>query len=184
MGALTRMRHLPQMTDWIAHLNREVMLPRHTRLVGGFPEPFYQAPSGEIPAEVQFTKDYERSALHELAHWCIAGAARRNCDDFGYWYEPDGRSGSQQQLFFKVEVKPQALERHFCDALGIPFDVSVDNLGNIDVDGVETFRHDVGRQYSHYTSTGLPERASVIYRCLQQWRAGAGQAGTAKQTVG
>ena len=158
------------MIDWIEHLNREVMPALQIRLVGGFPEPFYQAPSGKVSAEVQFTRDYERSALHELAHWCIAGAARRLHDDYGYWYEPDGRTGSQQQLFFKVEVKPQALEKHFCDALGIAFDVSVDNLENVDIDGVETFKRDVERQYTHYASTGLPERASVIYQCLQQWR--------------
>ena len=162
------------MIDWIEYLNREVMPALQTRLVGGFPEPFYQAPSGKAPAEVQFTRDYERSALHELAHWCIAGAARRLHDDYGYWYEPDGRTGSQQQLFFKVEVKPQALERHFCDALDIAFDVSVDNLENIDIDGVETFKRDVERQYTHYASTGLPERASVIYQCLQQWRQAQG----------
>ena len=162
------------MIDWIEHLNREVMPALQIRLVGGFPEPFYQAPSGKVSAEVQFTRAYERSALHELAHWCLAGAARRQHDDYGYWYEPDGRTGSQQQLFFKVEVKPQALEKHFCDALGIAFDVSVDNLENVDIDGVETFKRDVERQYTHYASTGLPERASVIYQCLQQWRQAQG----------
>lgn len=162
--------HQPCMIDWIEHLNREVMPALQTRLVGGFAEPFYQAPAGTAPAEVQFTRDYERSALHELAHWCIAGDARLKQDDYGYWYAPDGRTGDQQQQFFKVEIKPQALERHFCEALGMPFDVSVDNLENIDIDGIETFKHDVERQYTHYTSTGLPERASVIYQCLQQWK--------------
>ena len=158
------------MTDWTEYLNREVMLPRHARLVGGFTEPFYQPQSATAPAEIRFTRDYERSALHELAHWCIAGDARRQQHDYGYWYEPDGRSGSKQQLFFRVEVKPQALERHFCDALGIQFDVSVDNLDNTVIDGVESFRHRVGQQYNLYATSGLPERASVIYQCLQQWQ--------------
>ena len=165
------------MTDWIEHLNREVMLPRHTRLAGGFPEPFYRAAAKDALAEIQFAHDHERSALHELAHWCIAGAARRQRDDYGYWYEPDGRTGSQQQLFFQVEVKPQALEKHFCAALGIPFDVSVDNLGNTELEGIATFRHAVEQQYSHYAATGLPERASVIYRCLQQWQQAQGRQG-------
>jgi elongation factor P hydroxylase len=163
------------MINWLDHLNREVMLPRNTRLAGGFPEPFYKAPSGEAPAEVQFTRDYERSALHELAHWCIAGESRRLQDDYGYWYEPDGRTGSQQQLFFEVEVRPQALEKHFCEALDIPFDVSVDNLGNTGVDGVDNFKNNVEQQYTRYTTTGLPERASVIYQCLQQWKLAQGR---------
>ena len=158
------------MIDWIDHLNREVMPDLQTRLVGGFAEPFYQAPTRTAPAEVQFTRDYERSALHELAHWCIAGDVRLKQDDYGYWYTPDGRTSSQQQQFFRVEVKPQALERHFCDALGIPFDVSADNLENTDVDGIETFKRDVEHQYTHYASIGLPERASVIYQCLKQWK--------------
>jgi len=157
------------MIHWIDHLNCEVLLPRNTRLAGGFPEPFYKAPSGDAPAEVQFTRNYQRSALHELAHWCIAGDSRRLHDDYGYWYEPDGRSSEQQKLFFKVEVKPQAIEKHFCEALSIPFDVSLDNLDNNVIDGLEAFRNNVERQYTHYTTTGLPERASVIYKCLQQW---------------
>ena len=163
------------MINWLDHLNREVMLPRNTRLAGGFPEPFYKAPSGEAPAEVQFTRDYERSALHELAHWCIAGNSRRLQDDYGYWYEPDGRTGKQQQLFFEVEVRPQALEKHFCKALGIPFAVSVDNLGNTAVDGVDSFRNNVEQHYTRYAKTGLPERASVIYQCLQQWKLAQGR---------
>lgn len=163
------------MTDWITNLNQEVLLPQHVRLVGGYPEPFYKAPTGKSPAEIRFTRDYERSALHELAHWCIAGESRRRQDDYGYWYEPDGRSGNQQQLFFAVEVKPQALEKHFCDALAIPFDVSVDNLDHNDIEGTETFRNNVEAQYIQYTASGMPERASVIYRCLQQWQQGQGR---------
>ena len=158
------------MINWLDHLNREVMLPRNTRLAGGFPEPFYRAPSGEALAEVQFTRDYERSALHELAHWCIAGDSRRLQDDYGYWYEPDGRTDQQQASFFEVEVKPQALEKHFCHALDLPFGVSVDNLGNTAVDGIDEFKTDVDRQYARYAATGLPERASVIYDCLHQWK--------------
>ena len=163
------------MTNWLDHLNNEVMLPLRTRLAGGFSEPFYKAPSADASAEVRYTRDYERSALHELAHWCIAGDSRRLLDDYGYWYEPDGRSGRQQQLFFEVEVKPQALERHFCDALEIPFDVSVDNLDNTAVDGIDNFKNNVEQQYNHYVATGLPERASVIYQCLQQWKRAQGR---------
>lgn len=133
------------MTDWLEHLNKEVLLSRGTRLAGGFSEPFYKPPAGHSLAEVQFTRDYERSALHELAHWCIAGEARRRMDDYGYWYEPDGRTDRQQARFFEVEVKPQALEKHFCTALDISFNVSVDNLGNTRVNGIEDFKARVDR---------------------------------------
>jgi len=158
------------MTDWSEHLNEAVLLAYGTRLLGGFSEPFYKASAENLLAEVQFTRDYERSALHELAHWCIAGEARRRLDDYGYWYEPDGRTDRQQARFFNVEVKPQALEQHFCQALDIPFDVSVDNLGNTGVDGIDNFKASVDRQFALYAATGLPERASVIYDCLYQWK--------------
>ena len=118
------------MPDWIATLNDTVLAAYRTRLVGGFDEPFYLAFRGDKPAEIRFTHDYPRSALHELAHWCVAGEVRRRQDDYGYWYAPDGRTNAQQQQFFQVEVIPQAFEKHFCTALGIPFAVSVDNLCN------------------------------------------------------
>ena len=158
------------MTEWFEHLNREVLQRHGTRLVGGFPEPFYKAPTTNTLAEIQFTRDHERSALHELAHWCIAGKVRRRMDDYGYWYEPDGRTEQQQARFFEVEIKPQALEKYFCQALEIPFHVSIDNLGNSGIDGIDQFSAGVDRQYATYTAAGLPKRASVIYSCLHQWK--------------
>ena len=158
------------MTDWSEHVNKEVLLDYGTRLVGGFSEPFYKAPAGHAMAEVQFTRDYERSALHELAHWCIAGDERRRLDDYGYWYKPDGRTDEQQARFFAVEAKPQALEKYFCHALNVSFDVSVDNLGNTGVDGIDEFKADVDRQFDRYAATGLPARAAVIFDCLYLWR--------------
>lgn len=95
-----------------------------TQLVGGFDEPFYQAD----PAQIQFRLDYPRSALHEVAHWCVAGPERRRQDDYGYWYAPDGRDAQQQALFERVEVRPQALEALFCEACGLEFSPSLDNL--------------------------------------------------------
>jgi len=157
------------MPDWIHDLNDAVLSAYCTRLVGGFDEPFYLTFRGDAPAEIRFTRDYERSALHELAHWCVAGEARRRLDDYGYWYAPDGRSNAQQQLFYKVEIKPQAIEKHFCMALGIPFAVSVDNLGNGAVDGSAVFSAAVDECFTHFVNNGLPERAVEVYRCLQQF---------------
>jgi elongation factor P hydroxylase len=158
------------MPDWIAILNHTVLSSYRTRLVGGFDEPFYLAYRSGKPAEIRFTRDYERSALHELAHWCVAGEARRRLDDYGYWYAPDGRSDDQQQAFFRVEVTPQAIERHFCAALGISFAISVDNLGNSAVHGIEAFRTDVEARFNHYARCGLPHRAAAIFRSIQASR--------------
>lgn len=106
----------------------------NTRLTGQAEEPFYQPACDDMPAQIFYTRDYFRSALHEIAHWCVAGPARRQLADFGYWYEADGRDAGQQQAFLQVEVKPQALELLFCAATGHRFRVSLDNLGGEAVD--------------------------------------------------
>ena len=101
---------------------------QHTVLVGGAEEPFYLPAQDGQPAKVIYTRDYFRSALHEIAHWCVAGVARRRLPDFGYWYAADGRSAEQQAEFQRLEIKPQSLELLFCAAAGHPFRVSLDNL--------------------------------------------------------
>ena len=70
-----------------------------TKLIGGADEPLYlpEGPGGIH--QVRFRKDYYASALHEIAHWCIAGVSRREMLDYGYWYEPDGRNMQQQAAF-------------------------------------------------------------------------------------
>jgi len=157
------------MVEWVEHLNNAVLINHGTLLIGGFPEPYYKAAGTTSLAEVQFTRDYERSALHELGHWCIAGKQRRLVNDYDYWYVPDGRSDEQQRLFFDVEVRPQALEKYFCSALTLPFDISVDNLGNRPQSGVDEFSDRVDEQYSRYQVEGFPSRATEIYVCMQQW---------------
>ena len=103
----------------------------HTKLVGGACEPFY-AP-GTREARVYFREDYASSALHEIAHWCIAGVDRRQKPDYGYWYS-DERDVEQQRRFETVEVKPQALEWIFSEAAGIDFRVSCDNFDESTLD--------------------------------------------------
>ena len=97
----------------------------NTVLCGGAEEPLYQPGA---PHRIVYTRDYFRSALHEVAHWCVAGEKRRQLPDYGYWYAPDGRDAAQQRAFEQVEVRPQALELLFCEACGHPFSVSLDNL--------------------------------------------------------
>lgn len=157
----------------IDRLNQTVLARFNTRLVGGYPEPFYKAATENEFAEIRFTRDHIRSALHELAHWCVAGRERRQQDDYGYWYAPDGRSDVQQRLFFQVEIIPQAIEKHFCNALGIPFAVSVDNLGNPSVSGIEDFTRAVDQTCSDYALHGLPARAASICGALHHWKDGA-----------
>jgi len=100
-----------------------------TKLIGGAAEPEYLPASLDEPFHrLYYRHDYFSSALHESAHWCIAGKERRKHIDFAYWYEPDNRSIDQQALFECVEAKPQALECLFSLATGMTFRPSVDNL--------------------------------------------------------
>jgi elongation factor P hydroxylase len=161
----------------VEHINQEVLRAYSTVLRGGAEEPFYRAPRlekkpdgtvQELPAVIEFRHDYLRSALHELAHWCIAGSQRRKQDDYGYWYEPDGRSCQQQQAFFQVEIKPQALEKTFCEALAVDFTVSIDNLGGEPpaAHDIQAFQDAIARQQQLWQENGLPPRAVLIHESL------------------
>ena len=138
----------------------------NTRLVGGAAEPVYLPADAQEPMHrIVFTLDYFRSALHEVAHWCVAGAARRELLDFGYWYAPDGRSAEQQAAFEQVEVKPQALEWLFCAAAGHSFRVSLDNLSGETSDPTP-FKRRVVAQVQDYLRTGIPERPARFVDAL------------------
>ena len=131
----------------------------NTILKGGGDEPLYTPRGSQCPYNtIYFTRDYISSALHESAHWCIAGDARRELCDFGYWYEPDGRSDCQQVEFERVEIKPQALERIFSYACGQVFRISVDNLTS-ETEASLTFTDAVHQQTLDYCLSGLPGRA-------------------------
>lgn len=137
-----------------------------TLLIGGGVEPFYRAcgDSGG-PNLIIYSADFLQSALHEVAHWCIAGRARRSLDDYGYWYVPDGRDIHQQRLFEAVEAPPQALEWILSRAAGQRFRVSVDNLSG-EADAATDFRQEVSRRAQRYLTTGLPPRAARLADAL------------------
>ncbi len=97
-----------------------------TRLQGGAEEPIYEA-RADGTATIYFRADYASSALHEVAHWCIAGRARRRIEDYGYWYRAK-RDCDQQHQFQCVEARPQALEWVFSVAADVSFRVSADNF--------------------------------------------------------
>jgi len=138
-----------------------------TRLKSGFEEPLYLPATKHRQAEVRFRADYVSSALHEIAHWCIAGKMRRQLEDYGYWYAPDGRDEEQQKQFENVEVKPQALEWIFSLAAGVKFHLSADNLS---LGGSsEQFALAVIRQALEYVENGLPERAEMFYQALVKY---------------
>ncbi len=148
-------------------INDRVLRRFNTEMVGGFDEPYYAAAQEHIPAQIQFRYDYFRSALHELAHWCVAGDVRRLLDDYGYWYAPDGRNQDEQAAFFNVEVKPQAIEWAFAMLCQLTFDVSVDNLDQSEeVTGINEFKQSVKTQLLDYIETGFPERAQEILELL------------------
>lgn len=138
-----------------------------TILRGGAEEPLYQPDTGSGSAIIYFRHDYVRSALHEVAHWCLAGSSRRGFTDYGYWYTPDNRDEVRQAAFYQVEVRPQALEWIFCDTLRIPFSVSLDNFG-VTSEDIEacTFKSRVQLEKSKMLEKGLPARAYRFNRAL------------------
>ncbi|WDE13596.1 elongation factor P hydroxylase [Thalassomonas haliotis] len=141
----------------------------NTRLIKGDDEPLY-LPAGENCSyhQIIFARGYYASALHEIAHWCIAGQARRLLEDFGYWYLPDGRSEQQQQAFEQVEIKPQALEWAFCVAANKRFNVSADNLNGAGADTM-AFKVAVYRQVLNYLEVGFPPRGQQFIDALAKF---------------
>lgn len=141
----------------------------NTRLVKGAKEPVYLPANNQCNYhQIIFAHGYFSSALHEIAHWCIAGESRRLLEDYGYWYVPDGRDQQQQNQFEHVEVKPQALEWAFCVAANKPFNVSADNLNGCEAD-TTGFRLNVYQQVQCYLKNGFPERANKFIHALAQY---------------
>lgn len=141
-----------------------------TELVRGGHEPVYYPRSQHYPWDrVIFAHGYYASALHEISHWCIAGDDRRRLVDFGYWYNPDGRTQDQQKEFEVVEVKPQAIEWILSRSCNHGFNVSLDNLnGDIHLaeQSARVFKENIWQQVQHYLQHGLPKRAHVFSQAL------------------
>lgn len=143
------------LTHWLINLFNKLFNQTNigitpTILEYGTDEPEYFPSDGCNPARIEFAHGFFASALHEISHWCIAGKHRRTLNDFGYWYESDGRDEQAQAVFEQVEIKPQALECLFNQACGKYFYVSQDNLNaNFDT-SKSTFAHDVYEQANQY----------------------------------
>ncbi len=155
--------------DKLIELFNAIFSAENTRLVRGEGEPIYMPADATNPYHrIEFAHGYFSSALHEIAHWCIAGRARRKLVDYGYWYCPDGRNAEQQTEFEKVEVKPQALEWAFSVACGRRFGVSTDNLNGIEPDRF-AFAQQVKKQLANYLQDGFPLRAQRFIKALQHY---------------
>lgn len=155
-------------TNWLIRLFNTLFSDKHVILARSNGEPEYFPAVGHEPARIEFAHGYFASALHEISHWCVAGDARRELPDFGYWYAPDGRSAAQQQAFERVEIKPQALECLFTLACGRHFRVSQDNLSaDFDTSG-STFALDVYNQVENYIAKPhtLPRDAKTLLHTL------------------
>lgn len=156
-----------------------------TILVRGGDEPVYLPRDETFPWDrVIFAHGYYASALHEISHWCIAGPQRRRRQDFGYWYQPDGRSAEQQRLFEKVEVKPQALEWIFSEAAGFRFNLSLDNLSGTGSEQEHGFAERVCEQARIYMDRGMPSRAETFRGALLTFYGREGRLSSALFHVG
>lgn len=161
--------------DLIRLFNATFEASHGTILVGGGEEPLYRPADETHPCHrIIFTRDYFASALHEIAHWCIAGPARRRQEDYGYWYQPDGRDADQQAAFERVEARPQAIEWAFSRACGSPFRISLDNLDG-EAPDPEPFRRRVSRTLARMERDGFPPRAAQFLAVLRDAYRPAGE---------
>ena len=156
--------------DQLLKIFNDTFLDSHnTCLQKGADEPLY-SPAGDRQQHhcIAFTRDYYASALHEIAHWCVAGEDRRQQLDYGYWYAPDGRSKTQQREFELVEVAPQALEWMFSEAVGIKFQVSADNLA-MGLAASDEFKDRIYARVIKNCINGVNARAHAFIMALQHF---------------
>jgi elongation factor P hydroxylase len=144
----------------------------NTRLVKGGHEPIYIPSGNSVDGyrikdyhQILFAHGFYRSALHEVAHWLVAGDLRRLKVDYGYWYAPDGRNAEQQSVFERVEVKPQAIEWILTKACRHTFTVSVDNLSGEPTDPLP-FKQSVFDQVLALQRNGMSLRAETFRQSL------------------
>jgi len=139
-------------------------------LKGGAREPFYcPAEKPEQYHQVIYTLDYPASALHELAHWCLASDEQLRLQDWGHWYVPDGRAAREQERFQRAEARVQALEWILSQAAGRPFRESSDNLNGAAVDEA-VFKKAIYRQVQVFCEQGLPPRAGQLAEAFAKAR--------------
>jgi elongation factor P hydroxylase len=137
--------------------NAEFLDSHNTLMSGGAAEPLYEPAVGCQPSRIVFTHDYPASALHEAAHWCLAGRVRRSRRDYGYWYVPGPRTAQQRRAFFAAEAQVQALEAIFAQTCNVRFVVSADDFA-ASPEEIDEFRQRIQECIAHRRKC-LPERA-------------------------
>jgi elongation factor P hydroxylase len=142
------------------------------RCLGGANEPLYRPATAAHPAELVYREDFAASALHEIAHWCVAGARRRQLPDFGYRYLPPPRTAAEQARFLRWELMPQALESLFADAAGIAFRASFDDVEDQHVGLRQPFLDSLALRRKALV-TAMPPRAERFLKALRQARLAA-----------
>jgi len=159
--------HLYQ--DLISIFNQTFDDDFNTRLIKGGDEPLYSPANDDCDYhQIIFAHGYYASGLHEIAHWCIAGKERRLLEDFGYWYQSDGRNEQEQKTFEQVEIKPQAVEWALSVAANKKFNVSADNLDGFQAD-TKAFKHSVHQQVLIYLEQGFPPQAQTLLKALSDF---------------
>lgn len=152
--------------DLIKLFNHCFQITHNTILVKGDDEPIYLPADKTHPQNrLFFAHGFFSSALHECAHWLIAGTERRKQIDFGYWYAPDGRTVEEQILFESVEIKPQAMEWILSEAAQHRFRISTDNLLGEPSENAP-FKKNVFQQVKQYCEQGLSLRARQFRKAL------------------
>jgi elongation factor P hydroxylase len=153
----------------IQAFNRTFSQTEQTVLAHSADEPIYiPANSDQQYHTIYFAHGYFSSALHEMSHWLVAGKARRQLEDFGYWYKPDGRSESEQQAFEQVEIKPQAIEWFLAKCCGHTFHFSADNL-SAGAQASDSFKRNVYQQVKRFAEyQGMEQRMANLVKVLTQ----------------
>ena len=93
----------------------------NTRLEAGASEPVYLPASGDCAwHRLCFREDYISSALHETAHWCIAGLERLKLEDFASLFFHNNKNNTSyrelenphiHQVFFHHSLKFQIMHQ-------------------------------------------------------------------------
>ncbi|EGU47215.1 hypothetical protein VII00023_13357 [Vibrio ichthyoenteri ATCC 700023] len=158
--------------DLIKIFNDTFSASYNTVLELGGDEPIYLPADAQHPQHrIIFARGFYASALHEIAHWCVAGPERRLLEDFGYWYEPDGRTAQVQAEFEKVEIRPQAYEWILALSAGFPFSVSCDNLnGDFEPDRL-LFMAKVHNEVMAILEQGIPPRVLMLSEAMRAFYA-------------
>ena len=137
-------------------------------MLGGAEEPMYLPAAAPHRSILRYRQNYARSALHEAAHWCIAGAERRRRLDFGYWYTAPPRQPACQRRFQAVEARVQALERLFSQAAGVPFQPSLDDVTSVTSTVLAGFAAEIDQAAARLRRAGLSPRAQRFAEALEQ----------------